>query len=146
MYPFVECKNLVVQLLQVRSLCVYGNLIPRSLYAIIIINDRFLCQVYRSFAGRTCCDAGSRPGCFQHLVERYVFYIGITGLIAGQYTYTHTEVDIGRSAVYRPVLQSDVIPVRMFKEQVGIITAFFECCCQHFFHVAFTYTKMVLSE
>lgn len=141
-----ERKNLVVQFLKIRSLCVYGEFVPGSLYAVIIIQDRFLRQARRSFSCRAGCDTGCRAGCFQHLVESYVFYIRITGLVAGQYAYAHTEIDIGGSAVYGSVLQSDVIPVGMFKEKIGIVAAFFKCCCQHFLHVAFTDTKMVLGE
>ena len=146
MYPLIECKNLIVQFLKIRGLCVYGEFVPGSLHAIIIIQDRFLCQGCRSFSCRAGCDTGCRTGCFQHLVESHVFHIRITGLIAGQYAYTHTEIDIGGSPVYGSVLQSYVIPVGMFKEKIGIVAAFFKCCRQHFLHVAFTDTKMVLSE
>ena len=146
MHPFVKRKNLVVQFLKIRGLCVYGELVPRSLYTVIVIQDRFLRQGNWSFSCRAGCDTGCRAGSFQHLVESHVFHIRITGLVTGQYTYPHTEIDIGRSTVYSSVLQSYIIPVGMFEEKIGIITTFFKCCRQYFLHVAFTDTKMVLSE
>ena len=70
------------------------------------------------------------------------FHISITRLVACQYAYAHTEVNVSSTVVYFAVHQNHTVVECVFKIKVGIIAAFFQSGSHHFLQVSLRHTEV----
>ena len=124
-HPLILSEDLVVQLLQIGHLVVDGYLVPGGLHVVEVEARLQFAQVDRTGCRVSIGDARCGASRFQHLLKGDVFHVGISGLIAGEYAYAHTEVDVRRGPVHGAVLQTDVVPIGVLEIEIGVVASLF---------------------
>ena len=81
-HPVVQRKNLFVQFLQIRNLCLKAHVFPRFGDGITAFGNRLLRQPHRLSGLTRRSYTGSRTGSTQHFFYGHAFYIGIASLVA----------------------------------------------------------------
>ena len=145
-HPLILGEDLVVQLLQVGHLVIDGHLVPGGLH-VVEVEIRFqFTQVDRS-SGRVSIGDACRCACrLQHLLKGDVLHIGISGLIAGEHTHAHAEVDVRRGPVHGTILQTHVVAVGVLEIEIGVVASLFQRCRQHFPQIAFAHLEIIHGE
>ena len=141
-HTLIQREHFVVQLLQIRYFGFQAYLFPRSHHSIVVSLRRFLLERHW-FAGLSRrSDARSGTCGTQHFIQSHPFHVGITGLVSCQYAHTHTEVDVRAAIIHLAVHQADTVVEGVFKIEVSIIAAFFQCGSHHFLQVRFRHAEV----
>ena len=146
MYPLVQSKYLVIQFLQIRHLILQTHFLPRGSYGIIVLFQYLFGEIQRfiAFVGRS--NAGGCAGSFQHILQCNILHVGIAALVSNQHTDSDSIVYIRITVVHRSIHQADTVCNGVFKEKIGVVASFLQCCSEHFFQVCLTHSEMIHSQ
>ena len=146
MYPFVQGENPIVQFLQIRHLIFQADFLPRGSNGIVVLLQFLFGEIQRfvAFVGRS--DASGSTGSFQHILHSNILHVGIATLVSNQYTDSDSIVNIRIAVVHCTIHQADAVGYRVFKEKVGIIASFLQCCGKHLLQVCLAYSEMIHSQ